>query len=114
MRNQILIPSLIVLMGIIFIYGLSVGVYKIFPYELLDSSLDAIKEGKTIENNEFIIQSDLDSLIKIDDELDIIQKRNDFREKKMFKEADFTREEINKLGIEISDSKDGTVWKKIS
>ena len=80
MRNQILIPSLIVLMGIIFIYGLSVGVYKIFPYELLDSSLDAIKEGKTIENNEFIIQSDLDSLIKIDDELDIIQKRNDLIE----------------------------------
>jgi len=79
-RNRILIPSLIVLMGIIFIYGLSVGVYKIFPYEALDSSLDIIIEEKSIEDNQFIIQADLDSLIKIDDELDIIQKRNDLIE----------------------------------
>ena len=32
----------------------------------------------------------------------------------MFKEADSTRDELNKLGIEISDSKEGTTWKKIS
>jgi len=76
-RNRILIPSLIVLMGIIFIYGLSVGVYKIFPYEFLDSSLDVIKKEKAIEDNQFIIQTDLDSLIKIDDKSDIDQKRND-------------------------------------
>ena len=80
MRNRILIPSLIVLMGIIFIFGLSVGVYKIFPYEALDSSLAIINEEKAIEDNQFIIQADLDSLIKIDDELDIIQKRNDLIE----------------------------------
>ena len=77
MRNRILVPSLIVLMGIIFIYGLSVGVYKIFPYEALDSSLDIIIEEKAIEDNQFIIQADLDSLIKIDDEEDIDQKRNE-------------------------------------
>ena len=77
MRNRILVPSLIVLMGIIFIYGLSVGVYKIFPYEALDSSLDIIIEEKSIEDNQFIIQADLDSLIKIDDEEDIDQKRNE-------------------------------------
>ena len=67
-------------MGIIFIFGLSVGVYKIFPYEALDSSLAIINEEKAIEDNQFIIQADLDSLIKIDDELDIIQKRNDLIE----------------------------------
>ena len=77
MRNRILVPSLIILMGIIFIYGLSVGVYKIFPYEALDSSLDIIIEEKSIEDNQFIIQADLDSLIKIDDEEDIDQKRNE-------------------------------------
>ena len=77
MRKQILIPSLIVLMGIIFIYGLSVGVYKIFPYEALDSSLAVIIEEKAIEDNQFIIQTDLDSLITIDDESDIVQKRNE-------------------------------------
>ena len=80
MRNRILIPSLIALMGIIFIYGLSVGVYKIFPYEALDSSLDIIIEEKSIEDNQFIIQADLDSLIKIDDEEDIDQKRNELIE----------------------------------
>ena len=67
-------------MGIIFIYGLSVGVYKIFPYEALDSSLDIIIEEKAIEDNQFIIQADLDSLIKIDDEEDIDQKRNELIE----------------------------------
>ena len=76
MRNRILVPSLIILMGIIFIYGLSVGVYKIFPYELLDSSFDAIKDEKTVENNKFITQTNLDSLIRIDNESDIEQKRN--------------------------------------
>jgi hypothetical protein len=67
-------------MGVIFIYGLSVGAYKIFPYEFLDSSLDVIIEEKAIEDNQFIIQADLDSLIKIDDESDIDQKRNDLIE----------------------------------
>ena len=63
-------------MGIIFIYGLSVGVYKIFPYELLDSSNDALFGQKTIENNQFVNQADMDSLIKIDNKSDIDQKRN--------------------------------------
>ena len=80
MRNSVLVPSLIVLMGVIFIYGLSVGVYKIFPYEALDSSLDIIKEETSIENNQFIIQDDLHSLIKIDDESDIDQKKNELIE----------------------------------
>jgi len=75
-RNRILIPSVIVLMGIIFIYGLSVGVYKIFPYEHLDSSLDIIIEKKAIENNQFVSQANLDSLIKIDSKSDIDRKRN--------------------------------------
>ena len=80
MRNRILIPSLVTLIAIIFIFGLSVGVYKIFPYGILDSSLDIIKEETSIENNQFIIQDDLHSLIKIDDESDIDQKRNDLIE----------------------------------
>jgi len=79
-RSRILIPTLIVLMGVIFIYGLSVGVYKIFPYEFLDSSLDVIIEEKDIEDNQFIIQTDLDYLIKINDELDIVKKRNELIE----------------------------------
>ena len=80
MRNRILIPSLIVLIAIIFIFGLSVGVYKIFPYGILDSSLDIIKEDTSVKNNQFIMQADLDSLIEIDDRSDIDQKRNDLIE----------------------------------
>ena len=80
MRNRILIPSLVALIAIIFIFGLSVGVYKIFPYGILDSSLDIIKEEASAENNQFIIQADLDSLIEIDDRSDIDQKRNDLIE----------------------------------
>ena len=80
MRNWILIPLLIILMGAIFIFGLSVGAYKIFPYEALDSYSDIIKEETSSENNQFVIQTDLDSLIKIDDKSDIDQKRNDLIE----------------------------------
>ena len=80
MRNRILIPSLVTLIAIIFIFGLSVGVYKIFPYGILDSSLDIIKEEASVENNQFIVQADLDSLIEIDDRSDTDQKRNDLIE----------------------------------
>lgn len=76
MRNQILVPTLILLITLVFFYGLSVGVYKIFPYELLDSSKDILFGQKTIENNQFVNQADVDSLIKIDNKSDINQKRN--------------------------------------
>jgi hypothetical protein len=79
-RNLVLIPSLIVLIGIVFIFGLTVGVYKIFPYEILDSSLDAIKEEAPTENNQFITQSDLNTLVRIDGKSDIEKKRNDLTE----------------------------------
>ena len=80
MRNLVLIPSLIVLIGIIFIFGLTVGVYKIFPYEIFDSSADLIKKETHVENNQFITQTDLNSLVKIDKESSIDQKRNDLIE----------------------------------
>ena len=61
---------------VVFFYGFSVGMYKIFPYELLDSSNDALFGQKTIENNQFVNQADIDSLIKIYDQSDINEKRN--------------------------------------
>ena len=75
MKKHILIPSLIFLVIIVFFYGLSVGMYKVFPYEFLDSSNDALFGQKTIENNQFVNQADIDSLIKIDNKSDIDQKR---------------------------------------
>ena len=80
MRNLVLIPSLIVLIGIIFIFGLTVGVYKIFPYEIFDSSAVLIKKETSVKINLFITQTDLNSLVKIDKESSIDQKRNDLIE----------------------------------
>ena len=76
MRNKILILISIFLIVVIFFYGFSVGMYKIFPYEFLDSSSDALSGQKAIETNQFLNQADIDSLIKIDDKSDIDQKRN--------------------------------------
>jgi len=68
----IVIPIII----IAFSYGVAVGVYEYFPYEILNSSKDVLVEQKTIQNNQFVNQSDVDSLIKINSESDIDQKRN--------------------------------------
>ena len=76
MKKHILIPSLIFLVIIVFFYGLSVGMYKVFPYEFLDSSEDTLSGKITIGNNQYVNQPDIDSLIKIDNKSDIDQKRN--------------------------------------
>ena len=71
-----LLSFLIISFAIIFFFGVYVGLYKIFPYEVLDSSKDILFEQKTIENNQFVNQANVYSLIKIDSELDIDKKRN--------------------------------------
>ena len=75
MRNKILITISIFLIAIIFSYGLSVGIYEISPSELLDSSKDTLTGQKTIENNQFVNQADVGSLIKIDNKSDIDEKK---------------------------------------
>ena len=59
----------------IFFFGTYVGLYKIFPYEVLDSSKDVLFEQKTIQDNQFVNQVNVDSLIKIDNKSDIDQKK---------------------------------------
>ena len=68
----IMIPIIIVA----FSYGVAVGVYEYFPYEVLDSSKDVLVGQKAIQNNQFVNQVDVDSLIKINSKSDINQKRN--------------------------------------
>ena len=68
----IVVPIII----IAFSYGVAVGVYEYFPYEILDSSKDVLVEQKTIQNNQFVNQADVGSLIKINNEVDIDQKRS--------------------------------------
>jgi len=71
-----LLSLLIISFAIIFFFGVYVGLYKIFPYEVLDSSKDILFEQKTIQNNRFINQADVNSLIEINSESDIDQKRD--------------------------------------
>ena len=61
---------------LIFVLGVYVGTHKIFPYEILNLSKDVLFEQKTIENNQFINQANVDYLIKIDSKSDIDQKRD--------------------------------------
>ena len=75
MKNSIILIFCII--GISsFLYGISVAHYEIFPYEFLDSSKDVLFQQKTIENNQFINQPNVDPLIKIDSKSDIDQKRS--------------------------------------
>jgi len=73
-KSQYLLISAVLV--VVFFYGLSVGVYNIFPYEFLDSSNDVPFGQKTIENNQFVNQANVDSLIKIYDQSNIDEKRN--------------------------------------
>ena len=74
--NKYLLTFLVISFVSVFFFGTYVGLYKIFPYEFLDSSKDILFEQKTIEKNQFAEQSSIDSLIRIYDKSDIDKKRN--------------------------------------
>ena len=68
----IIIPIII----IAFFYGVGVGLYEYFPYQFLDSSKDVLVQQKITQNDQFVNQADVGSLIKINSKSDIEQKRN--------------------------------------
>ena len=74
--NKYLLAFLAISFVSIFFFGTYVGLYKISPYEFLDSSKDVLFGQKTIETNQFIKQANIDSLIKIYNKSGIDQKRN--------------------------------------
>ena len=74
--NKYLLAFLVISFVSVFFLGMYVGVYKIFPYEFLDSTKKVLLDEKTIESNQFINQANVDYLIKIDSKLDIDQKRD--------------------------------------
>ena len=61
---------------IAFFYGVGVGLYEYFPYQFLDSSKDVLVQQKITQNDQFVNQDDVGSLIKINSKSDIEQKRN--------------------------------------
>ena len=74
--NKYLLVFLVISFVSVFLFGTYVGVYKIFPYEFLDSTKEVLLKQKTIESNQFINQANVDYLIKIDSKADIDQKRD--------------------------------------
>ena len=102
-----LLSLLIISFVIIFFFGVYVGLYKIFPYEVLDSSKDVLFEQKTIQNNQFFNQADVNSLIEINSESDIDQKR-DFLIEYFWDTGSFQRvkdkSQLPEVKIDISDS----------
>ena len=74
--NKYLLAFLVISFVSVFFLGTYVGVYKIFPYEFLDSTKEVLLGQKTIESNQFINQANVDYLIKIDSKSDIDQKRD--------------------------------------
>ena len=74
--NKYLLTFMVISFVSIFFFGTYVGLYKIFPYEVLDSSKDVLFEQKTTQDNQFVNQVNVDSLIKIDSKSDIDQKRD--------------------------------------
>ena len=60
-----------------FIYGLSVGVYEIFPYEFLDSIKDNLDSTDQTIQNPSLDKFDSNSIIDVKNESDIIKKRSD-------------------------------------
>ena len=74
--NKYLLVFLTISFISVFFFGTYVGLYKIFPYEILDSSKDVLFEQKSIQNNQFVNQANVGSLIKINSESDINQKRD--------------------------------------
>jgi len=102
-----LLSLLIISFAIIFFLGAYVGLYKIFPYEVLDSSKDILFEQKTIQNNQFFNQADVNSLIEINSESDIDQKR-DFLIEYFWDVGSFQRvkdkSQLPEVEIDISDS----------
>ena len=70
------IGLVIILIISVFIYGLLIGTYKFFPYELLNYSKEIILNEK-VENDEksIIYEKNVESLIHINSKEDIINKK---------------------------------------
>jgi len=68
---------LILLLISVFIYGVLVGVYQIFPYDLLDSIKEITLNEKTIfVHQNMIYENNIDSLIHIQNPNDVVKLKN--------------------------------------
>ena len=77
MKKYSLVVLFLILIPSVFIYGVLVGTYKIYPYDLMDSAKSIISNEKNILNEEnSIVKNDVKSLISIKSESDIFNLKN--------------------------------------
>ena len=69
---------------------------------ILDKLIELVKKY-----NKNVIEKDIDSLINL-----LLDQRNKARSKKDWNTADTIRNELDKIGFEIQDTSEGTVWRK--
>ena len=76
MKKYLIIP-IVMFVVLIFVFGIYVGVTKIFPYDILNNLKDELESTssniKTSETSDF----DAESLININEETDVYQKRQE-------------------------------------
>ena len=76
MKKNILI-LIVVLIIFIFIYGVFVGTYKIFPYDILDSiKIIVLNEKIKSDQQNIVYENNISSLIHINTEKDILELKN--------------------------------------
>ena len=88
-------------------------------YDVLKADIGNNTKLKLIESFDKVLSLDLLKKNKIDIELEdkvnkLIEERNNYKNEKNYKKADELRNEINKLGFDILDTKEGTkaVWRQ--
>ena len=88
-------------------------------YDVLKADIGNNTKLKLIESFDKVLSLDLLKKNKIDIELEdkvnkLIEERNNYKNEKNYEKADELRNEINKLGFDILDTKEGTkaVWRQ--
>ena len=88
-------------------------------YDVLKADIGNNTKLKLIESFDKVLSLDLLKKNKIDVELEdkvnkLIEERNNYKNEKNYEKADELRNEINKLGFDILDTKEGTkaVWRQ--
>lgn len=87
-------------------------------YDVLKADMNDYSKRKLIEEFDQVLSLDLTKEIKedvVDDELaayveDMITQRKEAKKAKDFAKADAIRDELLAKGIELKDTREGTVW----
>ena len=84
--------------------------------DVLKSNMNDYTKRRLIENFDKVLSLDLleeDNSEIPSEVLELVEKRNNYKQEKNYQEADLVREEIAKLGYKILDTRDGVKIEKL-